>query len=145
MLFAILTYFCYAIYIYKSRKNERQKIFSLSGVLQAAVVTIILVPLFVMFPIGAERLSPAISDLSIDYFTFLRLGMWQHAGGIITSHPLGGIGSGTFFSEVGNFSARAGYPHWQIDNALNFLEIVEYKAGSIKTVEQIIERLLSEV
>lgn len=131
MLFVILTYFCYGIYIFKSRKSERQKLFSISSVLLAATVSITLVLLFVMFPIGAERLSPAISDLSIDYFTFLRLGMWQHAGGIITSHPLGGIGSGTFFSEVGNFSALAGYPHWQTDNALNFYLHIGAELGII--------------
>lgn len=67
-----------------------------------------------------------------------RFAMWGNATWLALSHPLSGVGPGTFFCEIGNFSALNGAPLKTVDNALNLYLHVFAELGVVALIALVI-------
>ncbi len=89
-----------------------------------------------------ERLGATVdsffSGTGINTLTNSRIMMWGFSTWMAAEHPLSGIGPGTFFCEVGNFTRLHGLRYRTIDNAMNLFLHLFVELGILACIAMII-------
>jgi len=135
LLYIIVAFIIYAyiIGIRAFRRNRKKLLFIIAIV--AFMMTISATIL--LLPEDSAREIPLIHRIqknlslsqSFNEMSNKRLEMWSILPGMVARYPLTGVGSGSFFAELGNYSVEIGHPFALVDNALNFFFHVAAELG----------------